>query len=340
MRYFSSYKYFFLSSFVLLFSYINISCEKGLNLKNKEVKPVSIFNEVWQLIDRRYALFEVKQLNWDSTYTQYRRRISDDMSERELFVAIANMLEVLKDGHVSLLAPFDSATYQGYFKLYPRNFNFSIIKQRYLKNDYLSFGPLLYKVVDNVGYIYYGSFNEDISDNTLDSIFKLIGKTKGLILDVRNNAGGSSVNSGKLFRQFIANRQLIKYEKGKKGPGRFVYLDPEPFYLNPGNHYYNKKICVLTNRTCFSTTNDFVLYMSGLSNVTLIGDQTGGGGGIPYDVQLSNGWKLQYTATITLSPQKQPIETGIHPDIPLQITSADEANGRDPIIEKAFEILR
>jgi C-terminal processing protease CtpA/Prc len=72
----------------------------------------------------------------------------------------------------------------------------------------------------------------------------------------------------------------------------------------------------------------------------LIGDQTGDGVGIPYDVQLSNGWKLRYTATITLSPQKQPIETGIRPNIPLQITSMDEASGRDPIIEKAFEILK
>jgi hypothetical protein len=340
MRYFKANNYLFLCSFLLVFSHFNTSCEKVLNLKNKEVKPVNIFNDVWELIDKRYALFEVKQLNWDSTYALYRRRINDDMNEKELFAATVDMLETLKDGHVRLLAPFDSGSYQGYFKLYPRNFNFPLLKQRYLRNDYFSFGPLLFKVVDSVGYVYYGSFNEDISDNALDSIFKVISKTKGLILDVRNNAGGNSKNSEKLFRQFIAKRQLIKYEKGKKGSGRQDYLDPEPFYLDPGYQYYNKKICVLTNRTCFSATNDFVLYMSGLSNVTLIGDQTGGGGGIPYDVQLSNGWKLRYTATITLSPQKQPIETGIRPNIPLQITSMDEASGRDPIIEKAFEILK
>jgi C-terminal processing protease CtpA/Prc len=253
---------------------------------------------------------------------------------------MANMLATLKDGHVRLLAPFDSATYQGYYKQYAPNFNFTLVKQRYLKNDYLLFDSLIYKVVDSVGYVYCGSFQNDISDNKLDSLFKLIGKTKGLIIDIRNNAGGNSSNSNKLFRQFIANRKLVKYEKGKKGPGRFEFLDPEPFYLDPGSHYYSKKVCLLTNRTCFSAANDFALYMSGISNVTLVGDQTGGGGGIPYDVQLANGWKLQYTATVTLSPQKQQIETGIRPDIPLQITSIDEANGRDPIIEKGFEILK
>jgi hypothetical protein len=120
------------------------------------------------------------------------------------------MLETLKDVNVRLLAPFDSGSDQGYFKLYSRNFNFPRIKQRYLKNDYFSFGPLLFKVVDSVGYIYYGSFNENISDNALDSIFKLISKTKELILDMRNNAGRNSTNSEKLFRQFIAKRQLIK----------------------------------------------------------------------------------------------------------------------------------
>ena len=80
--------------------------------------------------------------------------------------------------------------------------------------------------------------------------------------------------------------------------------------------------------------------MSELPNVKLIGDQTGGGGGIPYNYILANGWKIQYTASLTLSPEKTTIENGILPDLNVGITSIDEYNGRNPIIERAFQLLQ
>jgi C-terminal processing protease CtpA/Prc len=77
--------------------------------------------------------------------------------------------------------------------------------------------------------------------------------------------------------------------------------------------------------------------MSGLANVRLMGDQTGGGGGIPRDYLLSNGWQLQYTSTVTLSPFQETVENGIQPDVNITITPDDELNGKDPILEAAFQ---
>ncbi len=174
----------------------------------------------------------------------------------------------------------------------------------------------------------------------VDSVFSEMNDTKGLIIDVRNNAGGNNANVNKFFARFINSRLLVKYEVEKNGKAHDDFSEPVANYVSPNGLYYNKPVCVLTNRSCFSACNDFVLYMSQLSNVTLIGDKTGGGGGIPTDYILANGWKLQYTSTVTLSPDKLYTENGIDPDISINITPIQEMDGDDPILDKAIQLLQ
>jgi C-terminal processing protease CtpA/Prc len=80
--------------------------------------------------------------------------------------------------------------------------------------------------------------------------------------------------------------------------------------------------------------------MSDIKNVQLYGDQTGGGGAIPLNYILANGWKIQFSASITLSPLKENIENGIMPDMNIFISSINEVNGVDPILERAFLTLK
>ena len=207
-------------------------------------------------------------------------------------------------------------------------------------NDYSVSGPVIYKIVNNIGYLYYNSFFNDISDEQVDKIINDMNSVKGLIVDVRSNTGGRSANVNKLFRRFISARRLVKYELKKNGPGHDNFSEPEPYYLDPAATTFTKPVVVLTNRSCFSGCNDFVSYMSELPNVKLMGDQTGGGGSIPYHYILANGWKIQYSATVTLSPDKLSIENGIQPDENIGITPIDETNGRDPILEKAYQSLQ
>jgi C-terminal processing protease CtpA/Prc len=135
-------------------------------------------------------------------------------------------------------------------------------------------------------------------------------------------------------------KQLVKYELRKKGPGHDAFYDPDPWSLSPGVSTYTAPVILLTNRSCFSACNDFALYMSQRPNTRLMGDQTGGGGGVPQDFLLPNGWILQYTSTVTLSAAKLPIEAGIQPTENIGITSVEELSGKDPILEKAFNALQ
>ncbi len=332
-------KYFFiiLCGFYFL---ILTGCEKPLNLKDPGSENLSVFDEAWNAMDKHYALFDIKGIDWNQVYAQYHAQVTNNISGKELFIQIGNMLQTLRDGHVSLISPSDTSTYDGFYTAFPSNFNFTNITNNYLKNDYKTSGPIIYKIDNNIGYIYYGSFENDVTDGELDVVINEMINTKGLIIDVRNNHGGNSKNADLFFERFISQKKLVKYEVVKKGPGHNGFLAPQPYYLNPAGSYYKNPVCVLSNRSCFSACNDFILYMSGLSNVRIIGDQSGGGGGIPYNYILANGWKIQYTGTVTLSPEKTNIESGIAPDVAVVITPIDEASGKDPILEKAIQLLQ
>lgn len=326
--------------FIVLLLFFFTSCEKVLDLKMPASDKVAVFDEAWKVIDQHYALFSIKGVDWNNTYNEYRPKVTNGMTDITFFRLISSMLEKLKDGHVTLISPSDTSTYEVFFTAFAANFNYSNLITNYLKNDFKTSGPAIYTIQNNVGYIYYGSFRNDILDEEIDRMMHEMKNTKGLIVDVRNNTGGKSANVDKLFQRFITEKKLLKYELIKDGAGHDDFFEPDPYYLSPAGIFYNHPVCLLTNRSCFSACNDFVLYMSGLPNVTLVGDQTGGGGGIPHDYILANGWKIQYSATSTLSAEKLSIENGILPDVNIGISSIDETNGKDPIVEKAYQLLQ
>ncbi len=322
------------------FTVVFSSCEKAFNVTEPSSSKTAVFNEMWKVLDEKYALFPVKKTDWKMVYSQFRGQINDAMTDQDFFKVAGKMIDSLKDGHVTLFSASSVYTYDGFYSLFPANFNYENILNTYLQNDFKTSGPITFKVVNNVGYIYYKSFAVNVSEAQIDTVLDAMKATSGLMIDVRNNTGGNSENADKIFARFINEERLVKYEKIKKGPGHDEFYNPQPHYIQPAGNYYSKKIAVLTNRKCFSTCNDFVLYMSYLLNVKIFGDQTGGGGGVPYDYILANGWKLQYTATQTISPDKVPAETGILPDVNIIITPLEEGNGKDPVIEKAFQYLQ
>jgi C-terminal processing protease CtpA/Prc len=100
-----------------------------------------------------------------------------------------------------------------------------------------------------------------------------------------------------------------------------------------------KPVVVLTNRSVYSAANDFVRTMKVLDNATIIGDRSGGGGGIPISFDLPNGWAVRLSATPMLDINFEHTEMGIEPDIKIDMAPDAEITGRDAILDKAIEYL-
>jgi C-terminal processing protease CtpA/Prc len=89
----------------------------------------------------------------------------------------------------------------------------------------------------------------------------------------------------------------------------------------------------------FSAGSVFTLCMRELPDVTIVGDTTGGGLGLPIGTELANGWQLRFSGTQILSAGSKCYEMGVPPDVTIQMDATDEQNGIDSIIEKAVEII-
>ena len=320
------------------------------------------FEMLWKICDEYYCYFDYKNIDWDSIYTAYEPRVYNGMSDDELFNVLGEMLGELKDGHVNLYYDYNQSRYWKWSEDYPQNYNERLILENYFHFDYFSKGGFIYQILpENIGYIHYDSFESDVPEYLLNHMLTMFKDCKGLILDIRNNDGGSVVNINTLACRFTQETKLLTgYKLYKTGPGHNEFADTIPDYFTPPsalmaagevtstNELSNidsnrvrflKPVAVLTNREVYSSANDFVRKVKLFDNVTIIGDRTGGGAGLPINFDLPNGWYARLSTNPIIDINLQHTEFGIDPDIKVDMAEDALATGRDAILDYAIEYL-
>ena len=159
----------------------------------------------------------------------------------------------------------------------------------------------------------------------------------GLIIDVRDNGGGSVENARTLASRFTNKDLFVGYIMHKTGPGHSEFSEPKKRYIETNKYHlrWQKPVVVLANRGSYSATNTFVSDMKCLPLVTVMGDVTGGGSGMPMSSALPNGWSVRFSASPMLDVDGNHIEFGVAPDIAVSLDKEAACNGIDSIIEAA-----
>lgn len=311
-----------------------------MEVEEYENNALGNFEALWKIMDEHYCFFEYKDVDWNRIYTEYKQRINNRMNQESLFLLLNEMLGELKDGHVNLSSPFDLGRYWKWFEDYPYNYKQELIDSL-LGDDYRIAGSIRYKILeDNIGYFRCADFSSEIGNGNLDYIIEKLGLCSGIIIDVRNNGGGMLTNSDKLASRFFNEKTLTGYIRHKTGKGHNDFSKPHPLYIEPsGRLRYQKPVVVLVNRRCYSATNDFVNTMRLAPNVTILGDKTGGGSGLPFSSELPNGWAVRFSACPMYDAEMQQIEFGIEPDIFVGLSDRDAQNNKDTLIETARRLL-
>ncbi len=314
-----------------------ISCVDEVEHENT---PQGNFEALWQIIDEHYCFFDYKNINWNTIYNIYKVRASDKINREQLFEVLTDMLSELRDGHVNLYTAFDYGRYWNWHEDYPANFS-DTLQRRYLGTDYRIAGGLRYKILDdNIGYVYYGSFNSAIGESNLDEVIQHLMFCQGMILDIRGNGGGNLTYAEKLAARFCNEKTLVGYMQHKTGKGHNDFSAEEPQYIEPSSNLrWQKPVVLLTNREVFSAANEFTKFMQCMPQVTVVGDQTGGGSGLPFTATLPNGWTVRFSACPSYDHNHQQTEFGIAPDYNIAITDTDFTRGKDTIIEYARTLL-
>ncbi len=77
--------------------------------------PEVNFEELWTTFHDRYPFFEVRGVDWQKQYDEFRPQVTQETTEDELFDIFCRMLEPLNDGHVKLKAKATEDRKKRYF---------------------------------------------------------------------------------------------------------------------------------------------------------------------------------------------------------------------------------
>lgn len=300
-----------------------------------------VLSETYNLITNNYPYLKFKEINIDSIYSYYSARLADYQGDR-VFNLLNDVLCNLKDGHVWFYTP-GGFVIQPYTP--PRSikdkyaYDPNVIRNYFSKPLNLAGeNQLEYGILDNnIGYIYISSMKAGDGKwiNDILGILASFKDTKGLILDVRNNGGGSEDITRYILRNFLTEPMLSPIWVDSHGN------EDQRFLIYPLNTYtYQKNVALLQNGKCFSAAEGFINTMRELPNVTTIGDTTAGGSGWPEDFNIS------YNLTIHLSTKSQLTydgkyieQNGLEPDILIPQNIPELKSGRDIQLEAAISFL-
>lgn len=186
---------------------------------------------------------------------------------------------------------------------------------------------------DGVAYVKVLHFNMDTVDKFSEAVNDIVkAKPKGIILDLRGNPGGFLDAAVKMASEWVDDGVVVteKYSEEKKkehdaiGRARLA----------------NYKTVVLINRGSASGSEIVAGALKDLGYGILVGEKTFGKGSVQSLEEFGDGSSLKITVAKWLTPNGNCInETGIEPDVAIELTDEDYNEDRDPQMEKAVEIL-
>ncbi len=219
------------------------------------------------------------------------------------------------------------------------------------------------------------SFGTSLSKHFLKKSFRQLQKKQvnHLVIDVRNNGGGLIKTSlcltrlvkqepftfadsiyathrklrsdAKLYKRFIYNLGLFFLSK-KQSDSMYVFKFFANKQYTPLKNKYNGQVYVLTGGYSFSATTLFAAAVKGQHNVTIVGEETGGGyygnNGVFIPEMILPNSKLRvriplYRIVNNTNYPKNGL--GVLPDVEVKASAESIRNNRDPKMDKTIELI-
>lgn len=193
---------------------------------------------------------------------------------------------------------------------------------------------------DGIAYISISSFAENTPTELKDVISGLEqeGEIKGILLDLRNNPGGSVSAVLQVADMFLTQGDHILWVEEK---------DDETCYDAENTNPYSYPVVMLVNENSASASEILSGAMQDNKRATIVGTTTFGKGIIQTVYALSDGAAVKVTTAEYLSPDKNKIhKVGVKPDVEVELGSDDISiiysldMSLDPQLAEANKILQ
>ena len=190
-------------------------------------------------------------------------------------------------------------------------------------------------ITPEIAYIYPGT----IKNSYLPEIMKEVGKTKGLIIDLRCYPSEFIVFS--LGEYLMPDpEKFVKFSHTSyNNPGLFTYNDGPEVGRN-NSDFYHGKVVIIVNEVTQSQAEYTTMALRVAPGATVIGSTTAGADGNVSEIILPGGIRTMISGIGIYYPDgKETQRVGIIPDIEVKPTIKGILEGRDELLEKAIELI-
>ena len=317
--------------------------------------PVEVFDEVWELFQRRYAFFDVRGVDWQAARARYRPLAQAARTDEELFAVLSLMLGELGDGHVNLSrgdlrfnagrsglrdrldaawrADGSHGTAAAWRGAWQRESQARVIalldagSHRTAADGALEWGR-----IGSTGYVRVNRFSAFAAGQDRPGQFEALrqglvrmkhdlASSRQLIVDVALNGGGSDAAAVMVAQVFADEpRETLSYQAGDEPPQSVIVapvFGPE-----------DRPVVLVTSEVTASAAECFVLMMRTFPHVVHVGEPTRGILSSLLPKPLSNGFMVTLSYQWVLDHRGQSFEgRGIEPQRRLELFPPSDLRG-------------
>ena len=349
-----------------------------------------VFESFWDQMYRNYVYWDIDSTNWNETYTQYHRifsqlSLNNDNDVRSSVKYFREMTESIMDGHCFISFEHPAIADSFVYPLMERKNKLGLLREEhsyflqdsiYLDDGYIVGQDIFNSLNDQpltticgtvdkdilyfscnffkLSQSYYSNSSESVKA-TLDLfsswIEKRSEKSKGIIIDIRNNPGGDLADLNFMLGRLVEEPLHFGYCQYKNGDGPLditpkikAYINPEPDAKN-----VDLPIVVLTEIHTASLSELVTIAIKSFPRGVSIGETTWGATSpvVPFEVYNSGSFEVQDFLSVQLSScrftslDNEVYEgTGVPPDIFVPYSAEANNSGKDLQLERAIQLLR
>lgn len=334
-----------------------VGCEATLLGPDADRSPRGILRTLWTDLDRHYALFRAKAVDWDAVGAECLPTVDESSTSEELWTAATDMLGRLGDPHVQMNTPDGSVFFNGGPKRdqAAERFSILVVKRDYLRdsyqvlgNDVLGNARLLYGILpgSDIAYLWLATFAGDPPyADAFDTIVTDANTRAGLVVDLRANVGGNTRNMLDAIASFVEHDLTYLRWRERNGPAHddFAPLADLTVRRSPGRPFFRGPLAVLVDEFTGSSADHFHFALKEFApNATTFGERTSGNfGSIENYKALANGWRYTYSAREAVSLAGLPLDSldGMPPDVEILGSQEELLRGHDRVLDAAVAHL-
>jgi hypothetical protein len=297
------------------------------------------FDQLWETFDRDYAMFALRpEVDWNRLQELYRPKALASRSTNEFAAVCAEMLRPLRDLHIWLTVAGESVPVFNR----PRAANANPGAHATILGQLHEAGPVQWAVTaDKIGFLAIYGWSDQHIPALCHQALEQMRNTRGLVVDVRLNGGGSEDLAEGVAGRFLAKEFVYAFSQFRNGPSHTNLTARFERRVFPGGPWcYDRPVVLLIGQKCMSSNESFIAMMSGAQQVTVMGDHTCGSSGNPEIIHLPLGMTVSVPRWIDYLPDGTPLdERGFQPQIVFEPSPGAFEGLRDDLLTAALARL-